>query len=244
MIRMDLRDKTVLVTGAAKRVGREIALFFASKGAHVFVHYNRSATEAEATCAEIRALGVESRAFRADLTRVDEVVAMARSLPRVPDVLVNCASAFYKTPLADVTEADWEALVGSNLKGPFFLSREIGTRMAAANGGRIVSIADWSAFRPYRDYAPYCAAKGGLVTLTKALARELAPKVLVNAVAPGPILPPPDMDEEQRKKASSKTVLGRWGSPRDIANAVAFLCESDFTNGTVLFVDGGRSIAV
>jgi len=114
--------------------------------------------------------------------------------------------------------------------------------MARENGGKIINIADWSAARPYKNHAPYCASKGGLVTLTKALARDLAPRVQVNAVAPGPILRPPAMSENESDTIAKKTALGRWGSPRDVAYAVKFLIRNDFINGTVLTVDGGRSI--
>ena len=139
-------------------------------------------------------------------------------------------------------ESDWDALVGANLKGPFLLSKEVGSRMFEGNGGKIINIADWSGLRPYRDYSPYCVSKGGLITLTKTLARDLAPKVYSNAIAPGPVFFPPDFSEEEKQKVIQKTLLGRAGSPLDIANAAIFLLENDFINGTVLVVDGGRSI--
>ena len=240
---MEIKGKTALVTGAAKRVGKEIALELARRGASICLHYNTSEKEAHATAAEIRALGAECNLFQADLSSTGDTMRMAEKVLKTHtlDILVNSASLFYKTPLESVTEKDWEALVGSNLKGPLFLSKTIGAQMAKT-GGKIVNIADWSALRPYKNYAPYCAAKGGLITLTKSLAKELAPKVQCNAIAPGPILPPPDMAEDEKAAVAKQTALGRWGSPRDIACAVAFLIENDFINGTVLVVDGGRSI--
>ena len=114
--------------------------------------------------------------------------------------------------------------------------------MAEGTGGKIINIADWSGIRPYKDYAPYCASKGGLITLTKSLARDLAPKVQANAIAPGPVLLPPDFTEEEKQAVIRKTVLGRVGDPSDIAHAVIFLLENDFINGSVLVVDGGRSL--
>jgi NAD(P)-dependent dehydrogenase (short-subunit alcohol dehydrogenase family) len=130
----------------------------------------------------------------------------------------------------------------SNLKGPFFLAQELGRRMADGSGGKIINIADWSGIRPYRDYAIYCASKGGLITLTKSLARDFAPKILANAVAPGPVLLPPDISENEAQTIAKLTALGRIGAPEDVAHAVIFLLENDFINGAVLTVDGGRSI--
>ncbi len=231
------------MTGAAKRVGKEVALELARRGASICLHYHTSEKEAHGTAAEIRALGVDCDLFQADLADAADTVRLAEKIlhRHALDILVNSASLFYQTPIGSVTETDWDRLVDSNLKGPFFLSKTIGVPMAQT-GGKIVNIADWSGLRPYKNYAPYCAAKGGLITLTKSLARDLAPKVQCNAVAPGPILPPPDMSEEEKEAVARQTALGRWGTPHDVACAVSFLIENDFINGTVLVVDGGRSI--
>lgn len=242
---MEIRGKNTLITGAAKRVGKEIALAFARKGSNILLHYNQSENEAKKTVPEIEALGVRCHLFQADLLQSNQLVKMVQAIEtkNLPiDILINSASLFYKTPLKNVSEADFDNLVGSNLKAPFLLSKEIGVRMAETNGGKIINIVDWSAFRPYRDYAPYCAAKGGLVTLTKSLARELAPKVTANAIAPGPVMLPPDFTEKEKENIAKLTALGRIGSPADVANAAVFLAETDFINGTVLVVDGGRSI--
>ena len=242
---MDIQGKTALVTGAAKRVGREIALALAQKGAHIVLHYKGSRADAEATGAEIRALGVSCFLVSADLSNAAQITQMLSDVfQKISsiDILVNSASLFYETPLKNVQESDWDSLLDTNLKGPFLLSRSIGLKMFEGRGGKIVNIADWSGFRPYKNYAPYCTSKGGLITLTKALARDLAPKVMVNAVAPGPVLVPPDMPEAEKEAIAKTTALGRWGQPRDVANAVSFLVENDFMNGTVLVVDGGRSI--
>ena len=242
---MDLNGKKALITGGAKRVGREIALALAKHGTHILLHYNHSRSDADKTAAEIKRLGVQCFLFQADLSKGADILRMAKEIydqtPSV-DILINSASLFYKTPFKDVKESDWDALIGANLKGPFLLSREIGNKMFEGAGGKIINIADWSGFRPYRDYSPYCVSKGGLITLTKTLARDLAPKVWSNAIAPGPVLLPPDLSDEEKQKAVQKTLLGRVGSPQDIANAVLFLLDNDFINGTVLVVDGGRSI--
>ncbi|MEI8345131.1 MAG: SDR family oxidoreductase [Candidatus Omnitrophota bacterium] len=243
---MDIKEKTALITGAAKRIGRQIAVRLAERGVNILLHYHLSKDDAAKTAQYIRALGVRCEPVQADLSKTKSIQKMLKAVTSFePDIqiLINSASAFYATPLPKAREEDMDLFYSTNLKAPFTLSKELGLRMAAsAGGGRIVNIADWSAFRPYKDHAPYCASKGGLVTLTKALARDLAPRVLVNAIAPGPMLKPPDMDAEEAKKIASLTALGRWGSPDDIASAAVFLAESDYINGTVLVVDGGRSI--
>ena len=183
--------------------------------------------------------------MKADLSVAGDVSKLAadaaKSAGRI-DILVNSASLYFKTPPETASEADWDKLMDANLKGPFLLSLEIGRRMLKQGGGKIVNIADWSGFRPYKDYSAYCTSKGGLITLTKALARDLAPKVCANAVAPGPVLAPPDMSDAEKEAVAKTTALGRWGKPEDVAYAVIFLIENDFVNGTVLVVDGGRSL--
>ena len=242
---MNLNGKTALITGGAKRVGREISLALAKNGVHILLHYNHSQSEAQNTAAEIKRLDAQCILFQADLSKNADIARMTKEIydqTSYIDILINSASLFYKTPFSDVKESDWDALVDANLKGPFLLSKEIGNKMFNGSGGKIINIADWSGFRPYRDYSPYCVSKGGLITLTKTLARDLAPKVYSNAIAPGPVLLPPDFSEEEKQKVIQKTLLGRVGSPQDIANAVLFLLDNDFINGTVLVVDGGRSI--
>jgi pteridine reductase len=242
---MELEGKTALVTGAAKRVGRSIALGLAKEGVHILLHYRSSQSDAENTASQILAQGVSCELFKADLSRTKEVETLCQTLEKKNlkvDILINSASSFYKTPLSSVNESDWDSFMDTNLKGPFFLSKNLGLKMAGSNGGKIINIADWSGSRPYKDYAPYCVSKGGLITLTKALAKDLAPKVYANAIAPGPVLVPENFTEEEKQKTIEKTLLGRLGTPEDIANAVIFILENDFINGTVLVVDGGRSL--
>ncbi len=244
---MELRGRWALVTGGAKRVGRAIALELAERGANVAVHYNTSATDAEATVADIRARGVESLALGADLMRGEAVVALAREAERTTggiDVVVNNASNYLRVPFDDLTEKVWDASLDVNLKAPFLLSWAIGRAMRARGRGRIVNLADWAGERPYNDYLPYCVAKAGVICLTKALAKTLAPEVQVNAVAPGPVLPPDDLGPDERQAIVRATPLKRIGTPGDVARCVRFLVEeADFSTGAVYLVDGGRLIA-
>ncbi len=242
---MELIGKTALVTGASKRVGRAISLALAKKGAHIVLHYSTSKDEAQKTASEITALGVKCRLAQADLSKPADIQRMVSGLKKDTikiEVLVNSASLYFKTPPDTADEESWDTLMDVNLKAPYLLSLAIGREMVKGSGGKIVNIADWSGFRPYKDFMAYCTTKGGLITLTKSLARDFAPKVSANAVAPGPVLAPPDMDDKEKEAIAKTTALGRWGKPEDVANAVIFLVENDFVNGIVLVVDGGRSI--
>ncbi len=244
---MDLKGKTVLVTGGAKRIGRVIAAAFAKKGAHILLHYRSSAAEAEEAKREILSLSVSCELVRADLAQKSEIDALfkahAKSLAAV-SVLVNSASVFYATPLESVNEKHWKEFLSTNLEGPFYLSREIGLGLVkAGRDGVIVNITDWTTLaRPYKDHAPYLASKAGLEMLTRALAVELAPRVRVNAVAPGAMLFPESYTEEEKKAVTRAIPLGRPGKPEDIAEACVFLAESDYLDGITLAVDGGRSV--
>jgi NAD(P)-dependent dehydrogenase (short-subunit alcohol dehydrogenase family) len=195
----------------------------------------------------LEAAGRKALAVRAEATRgadasaaVDRVVAQFGRI----DVLVNNAAIFPRTPWAALDEAVWDEAIDVNLKGPFLFAKAAGDRMKAQGSGKIINIADWAGERPYRNYLPYCVSKAGVIALTKGLALELAPEVQVNAVAPGPVLLPEGMSEEEKAKVIAATPLKRIGSPDDVANAVLFLLEgSDFITGAVLPVDGGRLIA-
>lgn len=244
---MELRGRWALVTGAAKRVGKAIALELAARGANVVVHYHTSADEAAATVREIEACGVRALALRAALDRSPDVEALARDAEARTgglDVLVNSASNYFRVPFAQLTEAVWDASFDTNLKAPFLLSWHVGLAMRGRGRGTIVNIADWAGERPYRDYLPYCVSKAGIIGLTRALAKELAPEIRVNAVAPGPVMPPDDMGEAEREGVRRATPLRRFGAPDDVARCVRFLVEeAEFTTGALFHVDGGRSIA-
>ena len=245
---MELRGKTALVTGAGKRVGREIAFGLARRGANIVVHYNTSASEARDVVAEIKALGVDALAVGANQTNATQVrAAVAKALRHFGtiQVLVTSAAAYRKTPFDTLTEADWDFHLDANLKGPFLFVLEIGRHMKKRKlAGKIIMFADWAAIRPYADYLPYCVSKAGVICLAKSLAKALGPKVQVNAIAPGPILLPPDFTAAERRKVVDATVVKHIGSPKDIVNSVLFLIEgSDFITGHTLLVDGGRLIA-
>lgn len=244
---MELTGKVVLVTGSAKRVGRAIALAFAKRGAVLAIHYRRSRAEAEELVRQINGEGGRAEAFRADLVKVPEIETMVNqvlaALGRI-DVLVNSASVFYRRPIEEVTEDDWNLNLDTNLKAPFFLSKFAGLAMRRQGAGKIVNIGDWAGIRPYNNYLPYTVSKSGLIGLTRALARALAPEVQVNCVAPGPVYPPEEYDEKEIRTLIQGTLVKRIGSPEDVARAVLFFCEgTDFATGATLLVDGGRLIA-
>jgi NAD(P)-dependent dehydrogenase (short-subunit alcohol dehydrogenase family) len=245
---MKLKGKTALVTGAAKRVGREIALGLARRGANIVVHYNSSVADARATVTEIKALGVDAIAVKADQSNARQVkVAVAQALKHFDEihVLVTSAAVYKKTPFDTLTEADWDYHIDANLKGPFLFALEVGRHMKRRGiAGKVITFADWAAIRPYADYLPYCVSKAGIICLSKSLAKALGPKVQVNAIAPGPVLLPPDFTEKEKQAVVEATLVKRLGSPQDIVNSVLFLIEgSDFITGHTLLVDGGRLIA-
>lgn len=239
---MRLEGTRAMVTGAAVRVGREIALELARAGAHVLLHHRASVERARATAAEIRELGVECTLLHGDLGDPDDLRRLGEEAADA-DVLVNSASIFPRTPLADLTIETFDEILAVNLRAPFFLARTVGLAMKRRGRGVIVNIADWAARRPYTGYLPYCVSKAGLVAATEGLARSLAPEVRVNTVAPGPVMLPEDMPEETRQAVLRGTPLRREGTPGDVARAVRFLVEgSDFITGAFLTVDGGRLI--
>jgi NAD(P)-dependent dehydrogenase (short-subunit alcohol dehydrogenase family) len=244
---MDLRNKVVLVTGAGRRVGRAIASSFAARGAIGAIHYRSSQREAEEVVGEIVSQGGSAHAFHADLEKVSEIEAMVSrvvaTLGRI-DVLVNSAAVFSRTPLEEVTERDWDMTLNTNLKAPFFLSKFAGLQMRKQGAGKIINIGDWAGVRPYNNYLPYTVSKAGLIGLTRALAKALAPEVQVNCVALGPVLAPEEYGTEDLTKMVAGTLTKKMGSPQDVARAVLFFCEgTDFATGATLLLDGGRLIA-
>ncbi len=240
---MVLKGKTALVTGAAKRIGREIALEFARRGANLLIHYHHSQKEAESLAQAIRRMKVRCELFRANLFDQTETKKMAQTILRKVggvDVLVNNASVYYETPFESVQERDWDSFLAVHVKAPFFLAQALAPHMKKRKSGRIINIADWSGLRPYRDYLPYCVSKGALLTMTEALAKTLAPEVLVTAVCPGPVMPPPGLSAKSKSAVAKVAPVGRWGDPKDIARMVVFLAEQDFVTGSYHLVDGGR----
>ncbi len=241
-----LTDKVVLITGAAHRIGATIARLLHAEGMRIVLHYRSSRAAAQALQQELTAQRPDSvMLVQADLlataglsTLVTEAVNAWGRL----DVLVNNASTFYRTPLGTVTEEQWDDLMGTNLKAPFFLSQAAAPHLRAQHGC-IINIVDIHADRPLKHFPVYSMAKAGLVMLTRALACELGPEVRVNAVAPGAILWPEHLDEVTKQRIVSRTFLKRQGDPMDIAKAVRFLIrDADYMSGQVLTVDGGRSL--
>jgi len=243
---MNLEGKAILITGAARRIGKAIALSLAGKGARTAIHYNRSSAEAHEVVDEIEAQGREAFAVQGDIREVADCERMVRECCKRfggIDVLINNASVFFKTPLFQVSEQDWDTTFDANLKGSFFCAQAAAKEMQK-RGGKIVNIADWSGLRPYKNYLPYCVSKAGVIAMTKGLARTLAPKIEVNAIAPGPVLAAEDFDDNDRETIIRHTPLGRFGAPEDIVNAVLFLLEgTNFMTGSTIIIDGGRLIS-
>jgi pteridine reductase len=238
--------KTVLVTGAARRIGASIARELHRAGMNVVIHYHRSSTDAARLCESLnRERAGTAETVEADLLDLDQcgkLVRVAREFTGNLDAIVNNASAFYPTPIDTATREQWDEVLNSNLRAPFFLSREAATALRAARGC-IVNIGDIHGFRPLRGHAIYSIAKAGLVMLTQALAKEMAPEVRVNAVAPGAVLWPEAMDKSLQQRIVSHTMLKRTGTPGDVAKAVRFLIlDADYVTGAVLSVDGGRTL--
>jgi NAD(P)-dependent dehydrogenase (short-subunit alcohol dehydrogenase family) len=242
---MELRGKVALVTGGAIRVGRAIALGLADAGADIVLSYHSSNAAAMETAAVIETRGQEALPVQADVSQVQQVQALISSaivrFGRL-DLLVNSASVWRRTPWAELDEAAWDQLLDTDLKGAFLCARAAAPHLAAHADGAIVNIVDLSAFVPFPNMLPHSVAKAGLLNMTYALAMELAPAVRVNAVAPGPVLPPPDFDAQQIAATSRRTLLGRWGRPEDVAEAVVFLARASYITGVVLPVDGGERL--
>lgn len=240
------RRPVALITGAARRIGAGITRALHGAGLRVVVHYHNSGAEAGALVAELNQRRSDSAiALSYDLGNPDSVRTLADRALSVfggLDILVNNASSFYPTPLADATDADWDTIMHSNLRAPFLLSQRLAPALAASGRGAIVNIIDVYAEKPLRDHNLYCMAKAGLAAMTRSLARELGPRVRVNGVSPGPILWP-ENGGGQQEAILAATALGRAGDPADIADAVTWLAlHAPYVTGQILAVDGGRSL--
>jgi len=245
-----VQGKVVLVTGGAKRVGAAICRRLHAAGANVMLHYRSSAGEARLLQAELNHQRKESVALiQADLLDLGKLPSLidqtVQSFGRL-DAVVNNAATFYQTPIGEISAEDWENLIGADLRAPLFIAQAAAPALKKTQGA-IVNITDIHAERPLKNYILYSVAKAGLVGLTRSLARELAPEVRVNAVAPGPILWPDDeaFDELSRQRIISHTPLRREGTPEDIAKAVLFLlADATYVTGETINVDGGRHVAL
>jgi pteridine reductase len=242
-----LTGKVALVTGAARRIGAAISSCLHEHGASVAIHYRGSADEAKALCAELNALRADSALpVQADLSDVGSLPALVKAVSTWQsrlDILINNASSFYPTPLGEVTEAQWDDLVGSNFKAPLFLSQAALTDLRQARGV-IINIVDIHAQRPLRNHAVYGSAKAGLAMLTRSLAKDLAPDVRVNGVSPGAIMwPEAEMSEQTKASILKQIPAGRAGNAADIAGCVLYLVrDATYVTGQIIAVDGGRSI--
>ncbi len=239
--------KTALITGAAQRIGAEIARVLHENGMDLLLHYRTSRTAAEALQRELEGRRADSvRLVQADLLNTTELPVLIREAAdwrgRL-DLLVNNASAFYPTPIADATESQWEELMGSNLRAPFFLA-QAAAPLLRSSGGAIINLVDIHAERPLKSYPIYSMAKAGNAMMVKSLARELGPEVRVNGVAPGAILWPEEgLSEEAQTNILTRIPLERPGTPEDIARTVLFLAgDADYITGQIIAVDGGRSV--
>ncbi len=239
--------KTIFITGAAKRIGKEIALCFSEMGWNIIIHYNSSKNDAQVLADEINGTNPDSAITvqgNLDVKEdVEKVINEVRDAFPTIDLLINNASTFYPTPIEDISEEHWDKLVGSNLKGPLFLIKGLKDKLKESKGS-VINITDTNLSKGVANYSIYSAAKAGLESITKGLARELAPDIKVNAIAPGAMLEPPDVTwtEEQKSKVISSIPLNRMGSEKDISEAVKFLAKSNYITGQIIKVDGGRSL--
>jgi len=242
---MDPKGRAALITGGA-RIGQAVAQALAARGCALALTYRGSRAAAEEAAAAATASGVPAIVLRADATDEGQVAAAvsetARSLGRL-DILVNMASIYVKTP--NPSAADWSAALDANAKSAFLFATHAAPIMKARGGGRIINVSDWLPVsgRPrYKGYTPYYVSKAAVAALTESLALELAPDILVNAIAPGPILAPPQLTPEQNARVIDAVPLNRWGGAEEIAKAVLFLVETEFVTGECIRVDGGRHL--
>ena len=240
-------NKVILITGAAKRIGKEIAKEFFRGGANVIIHFNRSERDAVYLCDELNAIRANSAvSIQANLDHSNEIELLAQNalaaFGRI-DGLVNNASTFYPTPMGGFTTQDWDALMGSNLKAPLFLIQELHQELKKQSGF-IINVTDINIHRSISNHSIYLAAKSGLSSITQSLAKDLAPEIRVNAIAPGAILEPPHKtwSDEEKNNILKAVPLKKMGTESDIAKAALFLAESQYITGQTLNIDGGKSL--
>ena len=240
-------NKRILITGAAKRIGKEMALSFFNKGWDIVIHYNSSKEEAEALAHKMNSeRGNSAILVQANLDNANEVEKLAEKILSKNgsiDALINNASTFYPTPVGTFSEENWNALMGSNLKAPLFLIQSLHKELEK-NKGFIINVTDINVDRALVNHSIYLAAKSGLQTLTKSLAKELAPYIRVNAIAPGAILEPPNTEwtSEQKNNIINAVPMKRMGTEKDIVDAAIYLSEAEYVTGQILNIDGGKSL--
>jgi pteridine reductase len=239
---MDLRGKSILVTGAARRLGRAIALELAGAGAQLLIHHHASDAEAAETCDAIRRLGSQADALRADLRDHDQILELFGAIDGRGSLhgLVNSAAVMLPGDLLAATEDDWQATMDLNLKAAFFVLQQAAIRLRRAGGGVIVNLADIAGLQPWPRFPLHSISKAGVLALTQVAALALAPEIRVNAVVPGPVLKPDRMPDERWRAFGDSLPLRRTGTPGDVARTIRFLFENDFVTGEALLVDGGN----
>lgn len=240
---MDIKNKVALVTGGAHRVGKAITLMLAKAGANVVINYHTSAAQAEATAEEVRAVGAKPLIIQADIANYNQVEAMAGQVKiwfGGIDILINSADRWEKSPFPSEDIGPWERIVGTGVNGPYYVTNVFAPLMLERGGGAIVNIVDLSAWEAWPNFTAHAVAKSALAAMTRQFAIELGPTIRVNAVAPGPVLPPPDYSPAQIESVAARTLLNRWGSADDVAQAVKFLIEADYISGETIKVDGGE----
>ena len=240
-------NKTIFITGAARRIGKEIALTFSEMGWNIIIHFNSSKKNANDLAEQINSVNPDSaKTVQGNLDIKEDIEKILNDIenffPSI-DLLINNASTFYPTPIEEISEDHWDSLIGSNLKGPLFLIKGLKEKLKVSKGS-IINITDTNLLKGIANYSIYSAAKAGLEAITKGLARELAPDIKVNAIAPGAMLEPPGVEwtEEQKNNVIKSIPLNRMGSEKDIAEAVKFLTSSEYITGQIIKVDGGRSL--
>ncbi len=240
---MNPNGKTALITGGAVRVGKAITLALAEAGTNVVINYNSSSTAADVTAAEATALGVEALAVQAniaDLEQVDAMVGLAKERLGGVDILVNSASRYKETPFPTDDHSEWHRLTGIGINGPYYCTNAVAPGMLTKGEGAIINIVDLSGLEPWPNFLAHSVSKAALMAMTRQWALELAPAVRVNAIAPGPVLPPPDYSPEVIDYVAGMTLLQRWGTPEDIAEAVLYFVRANYVTGDMLCVDGGE----
>ena len=245
---MDLASRVALITGG-KRIGLVVAGELAARGVDIALSYARSRTEAERAAERVRAVNRRAAAFQADLSNPEACEALVAKVVDTfgrLDILINMASVYVERPFAELNASEWDAVLNVDLRAAFLCAHAAAPHMRKQGGGRIINFSDWlsKSGRPrYRGFVPYYVAKAGVIGLTEAIALELASDtILVNAIAPGPILAPPETNDEEFSAVERATPLGRWGGETEIAKAVLALLEGDFITGETVRVDGGRHL--
>jgi NAD(P)-dependent dehydrogenase (short-subunit alcohol dehydrogenase family) len=240
---MEIAGKTALVTGGAKRVGRVMSLMLAEAGANVVINYNSSVDDAESTAAEVEAFGVGALPVGADVgdyAQVESMVEAAKSRFGGIDVLVNNASTFSADPFPTTDLTVWNRSISTLVNGPFFCTNLVAPSMLERGGGVVVSVSDLSAFEAWPGYIGHAVGKSAILAMTRQFALELAPTIRANAIVPGPALRPHDYDDGRYQRTADKTLIGRWGTPEEMAHGVKYLVEADYVTGEYIIIDGGQ----